>query len=223
MRQLSLSFQPDVQSLMAYFEKAAGKKISLVITDNSTSMLSFKEHRGSAALRLHSMFLDAGTDVLDEMAVFIKNKKGKTPLINDFIRQNRHRLKNRPLRKVNIRTEGKHYSLLDMYASVNKEYFEGRISASITWGAKGPKRAARKRTLGSYSSHNNMIRINPMLDNKNVPGYFLEYVVYHEMLHADMNSGRYEGKRPVHSKEFRDRERQFRHHEKCVAWENKRW
>ncbi len=217
-----LFFIQDENHLRTFLGRETGRDISLVITDNSTSMLSLKARRGAVSLRLHNMFLSADINVLTEIADFIKNSRITTPLINDFIKRNRHRLKERPQRKVKIRTEGGYFNLLEIFGLINKEYFGGRISASITWGAKSPRRAAARRTLGSYSSHNNMIRINPILDNKRVPRYFLDFIVYHEMLHADIGIGTAGKRRSIHPKEFKRREREFKHYERALAWEKKR-
>ncbi len=64
-------------------------------------------------------------------------------------------------------------------------------------------------------------RINPILDNERVPYYFIEFVVYHEMLHAHIRVQKKNGRRSVHSKEFRDREKMFRDYEDAMAWENR--
>ena len=232
----------DTQYLKKYLEDGTASNISLVITDNSTSMLSIRKSGNCFMMRLHRIFLSAGQEVLNEMAEFIKDAKAKTPHIRKFINQNKHFLKAKPKRMVNIKTQGRYYDLLYIYNSLNGEYFKGNISAFITWGKGGPKHRARKRTLGSYNGHNNMIRINPLLDNKKVPQYFLEFVVYHEMLHADMGvavnpvrtspsrlqaAGLYNmangARRTVHSKEFKKRETLYKHYHRAMEWEKKMW
>ena len=223
MHQLKLFCIPDEDSLRTYLEQETGKTVSLIITDNSTSMLSVKVQSGKVSLRLHNMFLSADISVLAEIADFIKRKKRKTPLITGFIKQNRHMLRQRHRRKVKVRAHGRYYNLLEIFHSINKEYFEGRVSASITWGAKGPRRAAARRTLGSFSDHNNMIRINPILDAKSVPRYFLDFIVYHEMLHADIGIETRGKRRLIHPKEFKRREKDFKYYERALAWEKKRW
>jgi len=223
MQQLSLSFQMDAQSLKRFLERKTKKNLSLVITDNSTSMLSVRKSGNILMMRLHRIFLSAGKEVLDEMAEFIKDTETRTPHIRKFINQNTHLLKTKPLRAVSIKTRGKYYDLLGIYDILNAEYFKGNISASITWGNGGPKHWARKRTLGSYNAQNNMIRINPLLDNNRVPKYFLEFVVYHEMLHADIGVTGNGARRSVHSREFKKRETHFRQYHRAVAWEKKTW
>ncbi len=202
-------------------EKAARRRVSLVITDNSTTMLSMRDAGRSVMLRLHRIFLEAGMDVLNELSDYITGRKSRTPLIRNFINSNTHRLKEKPPRRINIRTQGRYHDLLDIYRSVNDTYFGGRVSASITWGTRTPRRSARRMTLGSYTTRGGLIRISPVLDSRRVPRYFLEYIVYHEMLHADMGIGGGKGRRIIHSKEFRRRERLFKHYDRAVAWEKK--
>lgn len=222
MRQLNLPFERDAISINSYLESATRKKISLIITDNAISMINFRPKGDIINLRLHRIFLSACDDTLDEIAAFIKNGKRNTPLIRNYINQNRHSLNQKITRKVFYHSEGKHYDLLEIFNAINKEYFNGCISASIAWGTRGP-RVARNRTLGSYVSDDNIIRINPILDSRAVPRYFLEFIVYHEMLHADLLIGNNGGRRSLHSKEFKEREKMFRHYERAVAWEKRRW
>ena len=223
MSQLKLNFHIDEDAFRRYLEDATKKEVSLVITDNSSSMLSMKRKGKSVSIRVHRIFLSADSEVIDEIARFMRNSRGRTPRIRDFIRQNSHQLKRRPQRKVSIKTMGNCYDLLEMYHAINTEYFAGRIKASITWGLKGSRRVAARRTLGSYCAHNSTIRINPMLDNKRIPRYFLEFIVYHEMLHADIGIRAETGRRSMHSKEFRTREKMFAHYERAIAWEMMKW
>jgi predicted metal-dependent hydrolase len=222
MSQLNLQFSNNKNTIKDYLEKETGKLVSLTITDNSTSMLSVKTKENSVFVRLHRMFLHAENDIIKEIAEFIKFRKRKTPLISKFIRENKHYLKNKSSRPPVIRTQGKYHNLKELFNSLNDEYFKGRITAPISWGKKNPRLAVRKRTLGSYSSHTNTIRINSVLDRKNVPRYFIKFVIYHEMLHSDMHRERKNGRRLLHSSEFKRRERLFEHYEKTISWEKRR-
>lgn len=219
MEQLALNFRDNETHLKRIFEKTTGRGIALTITDNSTSMLSVKSKGETLYVRLNRIFLEAGADVVSEVAEFIKKRRGKTPLISSFMREKRGHLKKKVPRRLNLCTSGKNYDLLNIYETINRAYFEGSVSSTITWGKKTPRYAVRKRTLGSYSSHTNAIRINPLLDNSGVPFYFVEFIVYHEMLHAYIGVKSKNGRRSVHSKEFREHERIFRDYEKAMAWE----
>lgn len=222
MHQLTFTFHHDEHSLRSCLERASGRNVSIVITDNSTSMLSMKKKGDVVAMRMHRMFLFAGREVLGEIAGYIRNSKTRTPHVRDYINQNTHLLKRKP-RKLSAKTQGSCCNLLELFHAVNREYFDGRVSASITWGSRGPRRAAAGRTLGSYCADNNVIRINPILDNRRVPLYFLEFIVYHEMLHADMGIKVNKSRRSIHSREFKEREKMFRHYDRAIAWEKRRW
>ena len=220
---MCLFLSHDEHQLKNHLEKSIRKNVTVVITDNSTVMLSIKSKKDHFSLRLHRMFLSASGDVLDELAGYMRNSRKKTPLIRDFINRNTHNLKKKPPRNIRLLHKGKKFNVSDIFNRVNAEYFNGTISSSITWSTRSPKRSVAKRTLGSYSQDTDLIRINPVLDSAGVPGYFLEFVVYHEMLHADLNNEPASNRRTVHSLEFKKREKLFRHYDRAMAWEKKRW
>lgn len=205
--------------LKQYLEERLDRPVSLVLTENSTSMLSSRMHDGVLRVRLHRMFLKSGSRVMSEIAAYLKNRRGAMHHFRSFIRGNREQLSRKPPRKVLVRTAGKFHDLCELYDEINKEYFGGSISAAITWGTRSPRYAVRKRTVGSYSERSNLIRINPVLDRKTVPRCYVALIVYHEMLHAAMGTPLRGKRRSVHSGEFRAREKLFKDYEKAMAWE----
>lgn len=219
MKQLDLHFSHNTASLRDFFERETGRPLSVVITDNSTSMLSVKKRGGTANVRLNRIFLNAHKEILREIAGFISGRKKSTLLIRKFIHAQKHLLRPRPSRAKRLHIHGRHFNLQEIYDALNDEYFGGRITALITWGNRNPLRSVRKRTLGSYCSASNTIRINPCLDRKRVPGYFISFVVYHEMLHSNIHEEKKNGRRSLHPPDFRKRERLFAHYKKAVSWE----
>src|SRR3972149_2612371 len=222
MFQFKLHFSNTRDSLKSYLEKMTGKPVSLVLTDNATSLISIRRKNNLVSIRMHWMFLNAGDEIIKEIACFIKTKKGQTPHIRKFIRENQTCVKERnpKSRQIRICTQGRFYNLREIFNALNSEYFEGNITALITWG-RGNTHAVKKRTLGSYSKHTNTILINSVLDRRNVPNCFIRYVVYHEMLHSVMEEKMENGRRSVHTPEFRKRERLFIEYEKAVSWEKR--
>ena len=223
MRQLDLQFPDNKDMLKDSLEQMTGKPLSLTITDNAASLLSIRTRKTAIAVRVHWMFLKAGEDVIREMASFIKAMRGRTPLIRKFINENRSCLKKkeRSSEASPARTQGSIYDLREIFDSVNAGYFEGGVTASIGWGKRNSRRIVRKRTLGTYCRQTNSIRINPVLDKKSVPLYFVKYVVHHEMLHSVVRESGKNGRRSVHGPQFRKRERLFREYEKAVRWEKR--
>ena len=169
------------------------------------------------------MFLNADTSVMDEIGTFIKRRKKPILKVREFILRNHASIDERKPRSFNIKTRGRHFNLLEIFIALNKEYFSGEVTAAITWGKRSPRRAVRKRRLGSFQRDRNIIRINPVLDSSSVPRYFIEYIVYHEMLHAVQAAEVARSKQRVHSREFKKREKDFKYYEQALAWERSTW
>jgi len=225
MKQPSLPLLPahDEQSLKDYFQATTAKPVSLTLTGNTVSMLSIREREAGISIRLHRMFLNAGPDVLDEICIFIKRRKKPILKVQEFILRNQACLDARKPRSLNIKSTGRYYNLLDIFEALNKEYFRRTVTAAITWGKRSLRRVVRKRRLGSYQRDRDIIRINPVLDSSTVPRYFVEFVIYHEMLHAAGSVETCAGRQRVHSKEFKKREKYFKYYEQALQWEQSTW
>lgn len=222
MSQLELSFEQNRETLRDYLETVTGKNITFSITDNAVSLLSIKKvSKNKIIMRIHWMFLHADNDVIGEIAEFIRNKHTKTPYISKFIKENSKYIRKRVRKPYPVKTQGKYCNLRDIFNFLNTRYFYGRVRAFITWGKKRYRQHKGKRTLGSYDHSTDMIRINPFLDKKTVPRYFLEFIVYHEMIHADMHPEKDKGRRIIHTKEFKRREQLFEKYKKAILWEKR--
>ena len=236
--QMNLPFKWDGKSLEERLCALTRCPISLAFTANSVSVLSVRRSGGKTSLRIHSVFLRAGTEVVSEIARFIKNrKKGERfPVLSGFIRENMgliekaasgKRAVKKPLPKP--KTAGRFHDLTRAYDSINRQYFGGRVSCDIGWGKRSGARgyAVKKRTLGSYRPPQKekggagLITINPVLDRRRVPSYYVRFVVYHEMLHAHLGVSVENGRRRLHTPEFRRRERLFSEYRRAMAWERR--
>lgn len=164
--QLTLPFLQTGHALELNLEKRLGRPVSLVLTDNSTTVLSCRTRDGVLAVRLHRMFLSADSRAMDEIVSYLRHRKTAMPHFRSFLRKNRDSLKRKPAKKVVVRTRGRHHDLAALCDEINREYFGGSVTAAITWDSRSPRSAVRKRTVGSYSERSNMIRINPVLDRK---------------------------------------------------------
>jgi len=114
-----------------------------------------------------------------------------------------------------LNARGRVYDLGAIFDAVNQRYFNGKVVCEIGWGRRGTaKRGARSRMIrfGSYSRMENAIRVNPMLDNAGVAQEFVEYIVFHEMLHAALPSVESGGRRAHHHRAYRLLERRFPGH-----------
>jgi hypothetical protein len=85
--------------------------------------------------------------------------------------------------------------------------------------AAAPENGSFHIRLGSYHERDNLVRIHPVLDRPEVPEFVVESIVYHEMLHAALPPTRSRnGRRRVHTAEFRRRERLYARFEEAEAW-----
>ncbi|MFC1549565.1 hypothetical protein ACFL4R_01695 [Nitrospirota bacterium] len=226
--QMFLPFGQNADTLREYLSRAIGRPVSLTLTNNSTSLLSVNERSAPIRVRLHRIFLAAGEEVITEIAEYISGRREQTPLFWEFVRDNRSLMPQAPERETRLYTRGRFYDLSDLYGSVNESYFSSSLDCRITWGRRTKSARVRHRTLGSYTLENDTIRINPVLDRAAVPRYYLEFIVYHEMLHAQLyreqarETGCIEmaaGRRVVHSPEFKRREKLFKHYERAIRFE----
>ncbi len=217
---LNLSFARSERSFKHYLEERVGRSISLVFTENSTTMLSVRKRDDVLRIRLHRLFLHADNEVIEEIAYYLQGNRREMTRFRKFVRDNRAHIQAGPPNKVFVRTCGRFHDLRELFNSVNEEYFGGLINARITWGLRSLRNSVRKRTLGSFSERSNIIRINPVLDKKRVPRYYITFIVYHEMLHAAIGIAQEGNRRIVHSREFRRREKHFKDYERAIAWES---
>jgi hypothetical protein len=208
--------------------------VILSITDNRHSMISHSIERGILHVRIHHMFLDAPADVLDKLVLYLTRGDREASLrVGRFIEDASSRIV-RPTPRSSLHTKGKVHDLLTIFDDINTRYFDGSVTALISWGRRG-NHVSRQRgrhakgrrprstiKLGSYSAAERLIRVHPALDRAWVPRYFVGYILYHEMLHHVLPAARTGANRRVlHPPVFREREREFRHFERSIDWERR--
>ncbi len=118
--------------------------------------------------------------------------------------------------------EGRFFDLQAIFDKVNARYFSSRPlkNYTITWGRRRRLRPEAYFIFGTIQEEDRVIRIHPLLDADFVPGWFLEFVVYHEMLHSVVpDEPGPNGKRKVHTEEFNRREREFYYYRRAQQWE----
>jgi predicted SprT family Zn-dependent metalloprotease len=199
-----------------------GERVRLVVHDNSSTMLSFRRAAGCLHLRVHHLFLGAPDEVAEAIADFAArpNRRGRRAAgrrIDAWIRSRRGRIAPPRLRALDPR--GKVHDLQGMFDRLNAEHFDGAVVARIGWGRSTRSRGQRSIKMGVYLHDARAIRVHPALDRDAVPEFFVEAVVFHEMLHQVVSVEELGGRRVVHGREFRRRERALPGHARAKAWE----
>lgn len=216
----------NTNKLQRYLKKYSDRKVSLTLTDNKKALMKASYSKGGKVnLTLNGMFLDAPSSVLRALARYLKkpDRKKKRDVSKLFyesglniIRKAKHK------KSALLRHQGEYFNLKDIYDKINGRYFQNRVKAYITWGNEDSKKRKYSISFGSYNWDSRIIRIHKALDRSSVPKYFMEYIVYHEMLHVSIGLKKDgKGKRKAHNKEFREREKDFLHYEKAVEWEKR--
>jgi len=224
-RQLELAFEEaprwDAPALEGALAREAGRDVQVVLTDNRSVLLSVRRTTEGPLVRLHHMFLHAPLAVVTALARNIR-RRGPAACgeVRRFMNQNLHRVRRTPRAMPPLVTRGRVYDLGEVFAEINARFFAGRVRVPITWG-RGVGRARRGGlTFGSYDPVLALIRIHPVLDRPDVPRYFLESVVHHEMLHHQLGGVSDRAGRTVyHTRAFREAEARFPQHHDALAWE----
>jgi len=210
-------------SLIGYLPP--GKALSLTLTDNRYSMVAVRRCPEGYRVRIHRMFARVERRLLRALARYVVHNDARaSSLLGEYIEQNKDVIRKqvRRPRKLELRTAGRCHDLQAIYDRLNAEYFGGGIEARITWG---PSLKSRRRRgsikMGSFSVEDRLVRIHPALDQPHVPDYFVEWIVFHEMLHGKHEVIRIGGRRCFHTKEFLAEERTFAEYERAYAWEKK--
>jgi predicted metal-dependent hydrolase len=100
---------------------------------------------------------------------------------------------------------GHFYDLDAVFEKLNTRFFYGLLARPrMSWS-----RTRTRRILGHYDPAHNAIVISRVFDQSAVPGYAVEYIVYHEMLHLKHPVRLRGSRRCVHSAEFQAEEKLF--------------
>jgi hypothetical protein len=129
-----------------------------------------------------------------------------------------------------LQPKGKHHDLQAILDAVLQEYFAGESpvhAAKITWSKRWGGLSTQSHAKDADGKSYPLISISRGYDSLLATAELVGGVVYHECLHiavppqevTETSSNR--GRRVVHGREFRRRERLYRHYEAWRAWHAK--
>ncbi len=199
-----------------------GKSLGLKLTENRHTIISVQRGRDFYRVRVHRMFAGAEPRLVRALARYVVHNDARASAqLSEFIQGNQHLIRKLPprTRQPVLRTRGEVHDLAAIFDRLNRRYFEGKHEARITWGPLRKRRNQRSIKVGSYSLEDRLIRVHPTLDQEMVPGYFLEWIVFHEMLHGKHAIRDVGGRRCFHPPEFSREERLFPGYGRARLWE----
>jgi predicted metal-dependent hydrolase len=108
-------------------------------------------------------------------------------------------------RKMISSARGLVYDLDKIFQRLNRRHFEGELEKpTLTWSQR-----RTRRILGHHDAAHDTIVISKTLDAGDVPEWFVEYIVFHEMLHIKHPARLIQGRRYYHTNSFRAEEQRF--------------
>jgi hypothetical protein len=117
-------------------------------------------------------------------------------------------------RKMISSAQGSVYDLTRMFSKLNRRYFDASLEKpALTWSQR-----KTRSILGHHDRVYQTITISKSLDSTQVPEWFVEYILYHEMLHIKHAARMINGRRYYHTAAFRLDERRFARYEDAQRW-----
>lgn len=187
---------------------------------------TIRSRSGRVYVRVSDIFRSAPLSVHHALAVVLVSKllRRRTPPFyerayrdyactpevlraSDIARRNRGR-------KVISSAEGRFYNLDKMFSRLNRRYFGNQLETpTLTWSRR------RTRTiLGHHDGVHDTIVISKTLDSADVPEWFVEYILFHEMLHIKHPARIINGRRYYHTRAFRTEEQRFPRYDEAQEW-----
>lgn len=121
------------------------------------------------------------------------------------IRRTLHLVKLERGRKVLRDPKGEIYDLEEIFEELNTRYFHGLMARpQLGWSP-----TCSRTTLGHYDPSHNAIVISRLFDSRKASRVIVNFVMFHEMLHLKYPTEHKAARRCVHTKEFKEAEREF--------------
>lgn len=195
--------------------------IEIKINDNRSTFLSvLMKSRQKLRVSIHRMFLNAPEELLEKVIRFcVHGDKKALPLLKKYAHQfymtEDYSYKARHLNS----SVGKCYNLQEIFERICIIYFQKKLPLRIAYFPKPRYKKSSGITFGSYDHGQKLIRINALLDDPFYPLYFVEFVIYHEILHYIFPMRLEENRRILHGAEFKRHEKKFCHYAKAKLFE----
>lgn len=181
---------------------------------------------GRVFVRIAEIFRGAPLEVQNALAWILvakllrkKVSRAALEIYNEFLKTDEIQQKTLESRKSRGRkilrgAKGEFYDLDEIFERMNRIYFQNSLpKPTLTWSAQ--KTFQR---LGHHDSTHETLVISKSLDDRKIPDFVVDFVVYHEMLHIKHPTVYRNGRRYHHTPEFRRDEEKFKFYEQAEDW-----
>jgi hypothetical protein len=182
---------------------------------NADSFIRLED--GRLSVRISDLLAGAPAPVLEALAHILLRKLYRKPIPRAYthryrlylnrrdVRRQAHLVKQIRGRKTISGPLGETCDLSEVFDRLNSRFFDGLMGRpQLGWS-----RVESRSMLGHFDPSHNAIIISRIFDRPGTPPLALEYVMYHEMLHLRYPTEHRGARRKVHTREFKEAERQF--------------
>ncbi|MCU1257241.1 MAG: hypothetical protein JWO80_126 [Bryobacterales bacterium] len=178
---------------------------------------SVRLENGVIHVRISDILQGAPAPVTESLAQILLGKLFRKPVPRAYshryrlylnrndVRRRMHVIRQLRGRKYLSGPQGKLHNLEPIFERLNAQFFHGLLGRpNLGWSLR------RSRSmLGHFDPSHNAIIISRIFDEPSCPLLALEYVMYHEMLHLRFPVEHSGARRCVHTREFREAEKNF--------------
>ncbi len=185
--------------------------------DHMASLWQCRTRGNVVAIRIDEGFVHADDEVVEAIirSMIVRKTRARERLVQEFVSSEEYTdvvLELDLAAEVTAEeTRGVAYDLDELFDTVNREYFGGKMSRPrLTW----TRRLTQSR-FGHHEPARDRIVVSLTLDDRRVPRFVVEFILYHELLHRRHPARWINGRYRSHTPEFRREERKFRQYDEA--------
>jgi hypothetical protein len=188
--------------------------------EHMASLWQCRTRGNVVAIRIDEGFIHADDEVLEAIvrSMMVRKTRARERLVQEFVSSEEY---TDVVLELDLAAEvtaekprGVAYDLNDLFEAVNREYFGGEMSRPrLTW----TRRLTQSR-FGHHEPARDRIVLSLTLDDRRVPRFVAEFILYHELLHRKHPARWVNGRYQSHTPEFRREERKFRQYDEAEQW-----
>jgi predicted metal-dependent hydrolase len=202
-------------------------QVKAVFYDTKSIRHTIELKRKYIQVKIAKSLRDAPEEILHSLGIILYSKlfrfkidKSHRRAYNKYLEEKI--LPNQPLRtrkpSARYKPEGNYYNLNHIFEDINRTFFKNALKRPVLgWSLK--KSYTR---LGFYSEEKDLLVISRIFDSSRVPLKVLEYMMYHEMLHILIPTRVKNGRRSIHPREFKEKDRAFPDYDEIQKWIKKK-
>ncbi|MDZ8054459.1 MAG: M48 family peptidase [Aulosira sp. ZfuVER01] len=194
-------------------------KLTIELT-NLAGLYKGKKSSTFAHISISEGFINAPDEVLQALvkSVLVSKNQDNSRLIRSFASSEEYSnillMLDLIAEVISENPQGQFYNLDDLFDKLNQEYFAANLAKPrLAWS-----KINTYRKFGHYEPARDRVVMSLTLDNAKIPEFVSEFVLFHELLHKYHGTKWVNGRRMVHTPEFRADESRFKFYAEAQRW-----